>query len=101
MNKKKHYDCELADIGFSDIASLTLRSCDKVGILRFCEDDSYCAWIADDFCEIPEHYNLVFECGTWLYIYDDNGLAWKTEENYTAIKVYRSGGYGCIIQLIK
>jgi hypothetical protein len=101
MKKKKHYDCELADIGGSDIASLTLRSCDKVGILRFCEDDSYCAWLADDFTEIPEYYELVFECNTWLYIYDDNGLAWKTEENYKSIKVYRSGGYGCVIQLIK
>lgn len=89
----------IASLGCSDIASLTLRSVRDVDRLDFGEDGAYHAYIVDSEATIGEHYTLCSEFQHWLKIYDDLDLA--AEFVAATIKVYRSGQFGCIIQLLK
>ena len=87
-------------IGESDIASLTIRSCLNISLLRFGEDGDYYAYecIGDDI-EIGAHYKKVFTGSHWLTIYDDNGVGYNryAPEGYKAVDIYRAGEFGCII----
>lgn len=104
-NYKLDYNRE--KIGVSDIACLIFVGMDKSDernpvkstVIDFAGDGEYFAYIVDEECEIPEHYNKVAEFDSWLKIYDDEIL---TSRYYAKkINVYRAAGYGCIIQLIK
>lgn len=84
-------------IGASDIASLVVRSGDKVSVLTFGKNDVYIAYIVDESCEIPNYYDMVYTGEEWLKIYDDDGLAFDaTGERFF---IYRSGAADCIIQI--
>lgn len=101
---EKTYKSNLPDfIGASDIASLTVRAGDKVGVLDFGEDGCYSAYIVDDIAvNIPEYYSCVFSAySEWLKIYDDDGLSFsKSFDKMKNIKIYRAGDFGCIIQIL-
>ncbi len=94
---KSYKEFEKVHIGDSDIAGLVLRSPSKVQELAFGEDGSYSAYVVDGEVEIGEHYEKVYAAYGWLKIYDDNGLSASFAGNI--ITVYRSGDYGCIIQI--
>lgn len=85
-------------LGYSDIASLTLRSPDKVSILNFGSDGDYHAYIVDENAKIGSHYTKVFECEHWLKIYYDDGILFDVMAK--KFKIYRAGEFGCIIQVI-
>ena len=92
---KTYKDFDTRFIGESDIASLTLRSPDSVGILRFCDDGAYDAYIVTEEAEIGAHYHEVFRCRTWLWIFDDQNRTITITA--PEIIVYRAGLRGCII----
>ena len=104
-NYKLDYSRE--KIGVSDIACLIFVGMDKSDehwsikceVIEFAGDGDYFAYIVDEECAIPEHYNKEAEFDSWLRIYDDDICT----RNFHAkkINVYRAAGYGCIIQLIK
>ena len=90
-------------IGFSDVASLVIRTLDehsiqKLHLLQFGGDGSYSAYIVDSKAEIGEHYSLVCEGRWWMWIYSDEARVARFDGNI--IRVYRAGGYGCIIQIL-
>lgn len=89
-------------LGYSDIASLILRSMNedgqKLGILDFGGDGCYNAYIVDADAKIPERYSLVFKGHNWLWVYSDSARV--AEFDGRLINVYRAGGYGCVIQII-
>jgi len=99
---KNYKDFEKVFIGDSDIASLILVGWSENGLklfdLHFGEDGSYQAYIIDEDTEIPKHYSRVYECKSWLRIYDDIGLVKEFDSNL--IEIYRAGEMGCIIKLI-
>lgn len=95
-------DFEKQYIGSSDYAVLTLTGIDTfsvaAGTLAFGGDGSYSAYIVKGIADIGEHYDLQYEYEHWLKIYDDTELV----KTFCAdvIRVFRSGAYGCIIQLL-
>lgn len=103
---KTHYAYTKHYIGGSDVARLII--CDAVDTkrLNFGSDGSYFAYFVDGDCLIPDNYRLVYESPkselmdtVWVKIYDDDGLTQTLEGQ--KIKIYRSGDFGCIIQIIK
>lgn len=98
-NKKDHHSYPVIQLGSSDIAQLLARSWDKVEIIKYQCDDSYSAYVVDEHCAIPAHYECVGRFTAWLSIYDDETRTadFKAKE----INVYRAGDYGTIIQVIK
>lgn len=97
---KNYKDFARAYIGSSDVASLTLRAPSAAYVLTFGEDGDYYAYIVEGEAEIGEHYRLAFECKHWLWVYDDDGRRYRAEGRNAAIKVYRAGLKGCIIQVL-
>lgn len=100
---KNYKDFEKMYIGDSDIASLILAGFkENIGLslkeLHFSEDASYNAYVVDEECNIPEHYEFVESFDCWLKIYDDTELVCRFSAE--KINVYRAGNFGCIIQLI-
>lgn len=93
----KNYKEKIISLGCSDIASLTVRSCGNVGEINFGEDGNYKAYEITEDCEIPSHYEKVFEGENWLKIYDDFGLCYSANKGKT-VTIYRAGSFGCIIQ---
>lgn len=93
-NYKKH----VIPFGASDIASLVLRSHDKLEELQMGIDANYSAYIIDESVEIPSHYNLKHAFTSWLTVFDDE----ERVGNFYAdeIRVYRAGDAGILIQLI-
>ena len=98
---KNYKDVEKTYIGSSDIARLTLVSPHKCDFLKYGEDGSYYAYVVDGETEIPESYELVFECKNWLWIFDDDGKQFECDASgwEQPIKVYRRGQFGTIIQV--
>ena len=100
-------DYRVANIGYSDIAQLTVVVFDGEDILRtgirFGQDGRYKAHVVDGKCEIPEEYRLVEEYWTsgdgWIWIYDDERKTFE-EPIREYVKIYRCGDRGCIIQLV-
>lgn len=92
-------------IGQSDFSALTVSHFDgkeiKLDNLYFGEDGAYSAYIVDEEAKIPECYKVQIEQKGegWLRIMDDVHLTYKTtfEEGF---KIYRSGNFGCIIQIL-
>lgn len=104
MVNYKNYS--IVNLGFSDIAQLTMVVFDGEDILRtairFGQDGRYMAHLVDGACEIPDHYRLVEEYWTsgdgWVWIYDDERKTFEgTIREY--LNVYRAGDGGCIIQI--
>lgn len=98
-----YHKCQKEYIGFSDVASLVVRTLDeqsmqKLHLLEFAGDGSYSAYIADSKTEIGKHYSLVCEGHYWMWIYSDDSRVSQFDGNI--IRVYRAGGYGCIIQIL-
>lgn len=95
-------DFEKTYIGSSDIAALVVVGPTEDGlkaeILRFGEDGDYSAYMVLQEAEIGEHYSKVFSFSNWVKIYDDNELVCKISGD--KINIYRSGMFGCIIQMI-
>lgn len=98
---KTYKDYEKKYIGTSDIAALTVTGCTETGakaqMVRFGGDNSYDAYIVDENCEVPEHYEKVSEFTNWIKIFDDDRLTF--DMNAKKIEIYRSGNYGCIIRV--
>lgn len=97
---KNYKDYEKKYIGSSDMARLLLRPCSgDPAELKFIFDGAYMAYVVDENAEIGGHYTVTHEFNGchWLSVYDD------TEKVITfhadSIRVYRSGDFGCIIQL--
>lgn len=95
---KYYKDFNKVWLGASDIAALTVRSCEKVFSLEFGEDNLYQAYECFGDVEIGSHYRKVFEGCRWLKIYDDMTLTYdKYFGEYDHVDIYRSGSFGCII----
>ena len=102
---QKHYkEYKQKYLGSSDTASLTIRFFDKESesvcheLLTFVCDGDYDAYIVDENAKIGEHYKCVFDKAVkWLHIIDDFDVSFKTKANH--VKIYRSGNYGCIVQV--
>lgn len=93
-------------IGASDCARLILEGCDKreevnqkikFERLEFGEDGSYSAYIVDEDCEIPSHYEKKCIFYDFVKIIDDFEISEKLygEE----ITFYTAGDFGCLIQV--
>lgn len=108
MNKT-YKDFNKCYIGSSDIATIIAVGFDadgkdgnyiKTGAIRFGSDGGYSAYYVDDAnVEIGAHYDKVFECQTWLKLYDDNGLTLSVYKPGATISIYRAGNFGCIIRV--
>ena len=103
---KSYKDGGIVNLGYSDIAQLTMVVFDGEDILRtairFGQDGRYKAYLIGADCPIPDHYRLVEEYWTsgdgWVWIFDDDRKTF-TETVREYIKVYRAGDLGCIIQI--
>lgn len=94
---KNYKDYLQTNIGYSDIASLTIRSYGIVAPLDFGSDGDYRAYVVDSDTEIPNHYQLVQNLEHWVHIFDDAELTFSAKADH--IRIYRAGDFGCIIQL--
>lgn len=100
---KYYKDFEKVFIGFSDIASLTLRGCSEEGELllqnlKFGGDGTYHAYFIKGNAIIGDHYEKVGEFHHWLEIFDDESKTMSLRGD--TINVFRAGDYGCIIQVM-
>lgn len=100
---KNHKNCEILPIGKSTNKLLTLVGHkDKQTIvhkwLQFEVDGDQKAYIADANTEIPPYYKRVAKFTNWLTIYDDFGSMQTFRGK--AIKIYRAGKTGCIVQIM-
>jgi hypothetical protein len=97
----KHYKTNSRYLGYSDIASLIVRTPNRLEEIHFGGDNDYSAWIVrDEESKIPSHYTKVFEDSnaSWLDIYDDNERTFH--EFCHGCSIYRAGDYGILIHLI-
>ena len=94
----ENYKKRVIKLGYSDIASLTLKSGLKVYNLNLGGDGDYKAYIINENCPIPAHYDLEWECCNWLWIYDDTQRVARFDADI--IKIYTAGDYGVLIQLV-
>lgn len=85
-------------LGKSDIASLVLRSKNKVEILKLGENGVYIAWIIQDI-KAPENYKMLTEFKDFLWIYDDLERVARIVSQ--TIEVYRSGPRDVLIRLLR
>ncbi len=109
---KFYKDYEIINLGYSDIANVTIRYCiatefgaDYKGIqyqnIKFGADGSYEAYLVDEGAEIGAHYKEVINVvgGGWLEIIDDVKKRFNCRFK-KGFKVFRAGNYGCIIQIL-
>lgn len=99
---KTYKDFEKKFIGISDSAALIVAGCTggglKAEVLKFLEDGSYYAYIVDGTVEIPEHYDLKLTFTDYIRVYDDSEKTFEIDGK--TINIYRSGSFGCIIQVL-
>lgn len=101
------YHEHTVSIGFSDIASVTVRTPsndDDSFIINFGGDGDYRMHIIiDDECEIPSHYQQIKSVDTsWIWIYDDQQRTFNSGDvtrNAKRFTFYRAGDYGLILQI--
>ena len=68
--------------------------------LNFGEDGCYRAYIVEgEDVEIGSHYRKVASFNSWLRIYDDSEKTFDVAAK--EINIYRSGAFGCVIQIIR
>lgn len=96
---KSYKDFDKIYIGGSDIAALVMVGCDRdwvsSQILKFGEDGDYRAYYVDEPATIGAHYEKVASFTNWLKIYDDVGLVFDENGDFS---IYRAGEMGCIIK---
>ena len=93
----KNYKEKTIDLGYSDIATLILKSPCNIGEVHTGSDGSYKGYLVDETIEIPDYYKKVYEADTWLNVYDDESLVLQVRAE--KINVYNAGN-SCIIQFI-
>ena len=99
LEKGKYYkDYEEIFLGYSDIASLVIVTCDhkrglESNILKMGSDGQYFAYLCNN-AEIGEHYIKKYDCDGWIKIYDDNK---KMFDQFGKFEIYRAGDFGIII----
>lgn len=102
---KTYKDFEKHFIGESDIATLIMAGCrEDEGVvtdtLHFGGDGAYSAYVVtEEDATIGMHYKKIASFTHWLKIYDDRELTFKVSAK--EINIYRSGDFGCIIQVIQ
>ena len=96
---KDHHAYPKVSLGGSDMASLILRSPGKLSELLMGEDGAYSAYVVDEECIIPSWYTQVFEGECWLSVFDDDRRTARFSGD--VIRVFRSGSFGIIVQVIK
>ena len=106
QNYKEHNKISL---GSSDIARITVRYMAEgekdvsYYTLHFGSDDEYSAYYIDGDCEIPSHYEKVFDKNVWWATFvDDTEVTQKLQGNdgYFTLRIFRAGDFGCIVQKI-
>lgn len=90
------YKDKTVSLGYSDIASLVLRSWDQLIEMNMHIDSTYCAYIIGEDDEVPSHYKLAHTFTSWLTIYDDEKARFKLYAD--KIEVYRAGDCGVLIK---
>lgn len=85
----KNYKEKTIDLGYSDIASLILRSPGEIGEVHTGSDGDYKGYLVDETVEIPDYYKKVYEADTWLKIYDDETMVLQVRAK--KINVYNAG----------
>lgn len=100
---KSYKDCPIVSLGYSDIAALIAVGCGlKLDEIHYGGDDFYEAYlVTDEDIEIGSHYQKVFECESWLKIYDDDTCVFKSDFQYNRFEIYRAGNFGTIIRCLK
>lgn len=93
----KNYKEKTIDLGYSDIATLILKSPCNIGEVHTGSDGSYKGYLVDETIEIPDYYKKVYEADTWLKVYDDEAMVFEARAE--KINVYNAGN-SCIIQFI-
>ena len=93
----KNYKDKTIDLGYSDIATLILKSPCNIGEVHTGSDGDYKGYLVDETVEIPDYYKKVYEADTWLKVYDDEAMVFETRAK--KINVYNAGK-SCIIQFI-
>ena len=100
---KNYREYPTVELGWSDIGGVTAVgfSHDVDGyvaskFISFGGDGDYYAWLVDKDAEISSDCTLVFECSSWLRIYDDEGR--KLSLYARKFKIFVFGEYGCLIQ---
>lgn len=84
-------------LGYSNLATLTVRSRDKLYNLSFGDSGDYTAHIVRNAKKIPQRYIRQFTARGWAWIYDDTERTAKLAAD--RIEFYRADKYGCIINL--
>lgn len=99
----KHYKDNINYIGFSDYGSLILAGhVNTQGFtireLKFGCDGEFWGYEIDQTYDVSDQYDLVAEFNDWMKIYDDSKLV----KHYKGrkIKVYRTGDFGALIQIL-
>lgn len=85
----KNYKEKTIDLGYSDIASLILRSPGEIGEVHTGSDGDYKGYLVDETVEIPDYYKKVYKADTWLKIYDDETMVLQVRAK--KINVYNAG----------
>lgn len=99
------------NLGNSDIANITVRyASDEIENnnyihyfnLHFGSDGDYYAYLIDnDYCKIPQHYELVFDKDVyWADFIDDKEATYHINKQCN-LKIWRAGNFGCIIQIVQ
>lgn len=93
----KNYKDKTIGLGYSDIATLILKSPGNIGEVHTGSDGSYKGYLVDETVEIPDYYKKVYEADTWLKVYDDDVMVFEARAK--KINVYNAGK-SCIIQFV-
>lgn len=94
-----NYKKNTINLGYSDIAMLTIVSPRGASSLKFGGDGNYKAYVVYgpmDARDIP-HYTQVYTANSWVWLFDDDGK--KTAFTGDMINIYRAGDYGMIINI--
>lgn len=106
---KTYRECPIVNLGGSDIATLIVvgcgewdkkrHSCLKLEEIHYDSDGWYQAYlVTEKDVEIGSHYEKVYECTSWLKIYDDDTCVFKSDFKYNRFEIYRAANFGTIIK---
>lgn len=110
---KTYKDCKKISLGGSDYCSVIAVGCYDYGEkhlgnqslkmkdIHFGEDGGYEAYLVEgEDIVIGSHYEKVFECTSWLKIYDDYKCVFKSDYDFNRFEIYRAGNFGTIIRCL-